>query len=462
MATHLLALHRAGGWVSVAVAESTLRSLRITGLATAPVGSPELAALVTGRRWDRVVATLPARAAYYRFLDLPFRDHRRLAQAVGPALEEHVPLSLDDGVTTFDAVGPRRRNRVLAAMVRRTQIEELASEYADLAIAPSQWVWEPTAVLAAYQSSLDAELPTVIVDVGIDSSIVAAYSGHELMGIRVISAASEPGFARDLGWAVRTLETNAEHAVLGGRMYETAASIVAGELDGIRVETLSAECPAPLAERAQSGWRSLTSVVGLTLAAAGNADPPMLSFASGGGEAQTSTSERRDIVRRIAPWAGATVALLGLAAGIDAARLVRDASRLDHAAERIFTTAMPGTPGGAGRRMKLELKLSELERRQTELAGGVQADSALGILVAMSESIPSDLEVEFESFAYDPPNVRLRGQGASFETVTRVQQLLRESTPYNNVDVGDVRSAASGAGVQFELTIRLGEPRPAT
>ena len=82
-------------------------------------------------------------------------------------------------------------------------------------------------MLAAYQSSLDAELPTVVVDVGIDSSIVAAYSGHELMGVRVISAASEPGFARDLGWAVRTLETNAEHAVLGGRMYETAASIVA-------------------------------------------------------------------------------------------------------------------------------------------------------------------------------------------------------------------------------------------
>ena len=110
--------------------------------------------------------------------------------------------------------------------------------------------------------------------------------------------------------------------------------------------------------------------------------------------------------------------------------------------------------------MKLELKLEELLRRQAELQGGTSADSALGILVAMSEAVPGDVEVEFESYAFDPPNVRLRGQASSFETVTRLQEILRTSTSYQNVDVGDVRSAASGEGVQFELTIRLGGAQP--
>jgi hypothetical protein len=50
----------------------------------------------------------------------------------------------------------------------------------------------------------------------------------------------------------------------------------------------------------------------------------------------------------------------------------------------------------------------------------------------------------------------MRGQGTSFEVVTRLQQVLRESTPFQNIDVGDVRSAAGGTGVEFELTIRLG------
>jgi type II secretory pathway component PulL len=426
------------------------------------LGSPPIVELVGSRRWDRVICSLPARAAYYRFLDLPFRDHRRLAQAVGPALEEHVPLSLDDAVTSFDVTGGRRTGRVLAAMVRRTVIDEIAQSICALGITPSQWVWEPTAVLAAYRGVLDPQQPTLIVDVGIDCTVVATCAGGEVSGLRVIAAATEAGFARDLGWAVRTLETTAERAVLGGHHHENAAAPVAATLDSIRVETLPLDCPVALAERAQSAWRSLTTVVGLTLVAGGDAEPPILSFAPSGETAPSVGNERREMARRLAPWAGATLLLLAIAGGIDAARLLRDVTRLEHAADRIFSTAMPGVPGGAGQRMKLDLKLAELERRQTELAGGVPADSALGILVSMSDAIPDDLEVEFESYAYDPPNVRLRGQGGSFESVTRLQQLLRESTPYKNIDVGDVRSAASGEGVQFELTIRLGEPRPPT
>ena len=342
-------------------------------------------------------------------------------------------------------------------MARRTTIEDLTASLGALEVTPSQWVWEPTAVLAAYRRALDPEQPTVVVDVGVDCTVVAACVGKEVSGLLVVGAATEPGFARDLGWAVRTLETTAERAVLGGHLYESAAETVAATLDGVRVETLPQDCPVALADRAQSAWRTLTAVVGLTLVAGGDAEPPVLSFATSGEAVPSAGNERREILRRLGPWAGAAILLLAIAAGIDAARLVRDVGRLEKAAERIFSTAMPGVPGGAGQRMKLDLKLAELERRQTELAGGVQADSALGILVSMSEAVPADLEVEFESYAYDPPNVRLRGQGDSFESVTRLQQLLRESTPYKNVDVGDVRSAASGEGVQFELTIRLGE-----
>ncbi len=460
MATHVLALHATAAWVSAAAAESTLRSFRIAALASAPAGAPEIAELVSSRRWDRVLCTLPARAAFYRFLDLPFRDRRKLALAIGPALEEHVPLSLDDGVTAFDTTGPRHTGRVLAAMVRRSAIEELDATLGVLGVTPTQWVWEPTAVLAAYRSELSPERRTLVCDVAVECSVVAAFDGLELTGLRVIAAATETSFARDLGWAARTLETSAERVLLGGHHYETSAEVVAQTLDETRVELLPAEAPVVLAGHARSAWRSMTTVIGLSLVGAGDALAPVLSFAPYGGTTVAASEERREAVRRLAPWAGATVLLLLVALGIDAARLYRQSARYERAAERIFSTAMPGAPGGAGLRMKLDLKLEELLHRQAELQGGARADSALGILVAMSEAVPDDLEVEFESFAYDPPNARLRGQADAFETVTRLQEVLRSSTAYPNVDVGDVRSAASGEGVQFELSIRLGEAHP--
>jgi hypothetical protein len=457
VATQILALHHAGGHTTAVTAESTIRSLRVTGFVAGASEDPALRELTQSRQWDRVLCTLPADAAYFRFLELPFRDRRRLSQAVGPALEEHVPVSLDDATTAFDVSGSARSGRSLAAMARPAAIEQRIAESAAIAATPTMLVWHPCAVIAAYRRAIVADSPWLMADVGVDCTVVASVGTDELLGVRVIGPATDPEFARDLGWAMRTLQPAGERLVLGGALWETAAQTVADTLDGNRVESLPEDCPLPGSTPMRGVWRSLTASVGLVLVAAGEAEAPVLSFAPGGAQPSLTRTQWRDAARALAPWAIVTVALLTTAAAIDYGHLYSETSRLERTAERIFTTAMPGVPGGAGRRTKLDLKRDELEARQAELSGTASSEGALGILVAMSQAIPSDLGVEFETYAYDPPNVRMRGQGTSFEVVTRLQQVLRESTPFKNIDVGDVRSAAGGNGVEFELTIRLGE-----
>ncbi len=435
MATQILAFHVGAGHTTTVAAESTIRTLRVIGFAAGASDDPGLRELMQSRGWDRVLCTLPADAAFFRFLELPFRDRRRLAQAVCPALEDHVPVSLDDAATAFDVAGSARSGRSLAAMARHTVIEQRIAEVAAIAVTPTSLVWHPSAVVAAYRRAVVADSPWILVDVGMDCTVVAAVGMDELLGLRVIGAATEPEFTRDLRWAVRTLEPAGERLVLGGPHWETSAQSVADALDGHRVECLPEECPLASSPAMRGVWRSLTASVGLVLVAAGEAEPPVLSFAASGTQPDDTRSRWREAASALAPWAVIS---------------------LERIAERIFASAMPGVPGGTGRRTKLELKRDELEARQSELSGEGSREGALGILVAMSQAIPPDLGVEFETYAYDPPNVRMRGQGTSFEVVTRLQQVLRESTPFQNIDVGDVRSAAGGAGVEFELTIRLG------
>lgn len=454
MATQILALHVGAGHTTTVAAESTIRTLRVTGFAAGASDDPGLRELTQSRGWDRVLCTLSADAAFFRFLELPFRDRRRLAQAVGPALEDHVPVSLDDAATAFDVAGA---GRCLAAMARHSVIEQRIAEVEAIAATPTVLVWHPSAVVAAYRRAVLADSPWLLVDVGIDCTVVASVGKDELLGLRVIGAATEPEFTRDLRWAVRTLEPAGERLVLGGPHWETAAQSVADALDGHRVECLPEECPLASSPAMRGVWRSLTAAVGLVLVAAGEAEPPVLAFAASGAQPDDTRSRWREAASALAPWAVITVVLLAAAGALDYGRLYRESSRLERTAERIFTSAMPGVPGGTGRRTKLELKRDELEARQSELSGEGSREGALGILVAMSQAIPPDLGVEFETYAYDPPNVRMRGQGTSFEVVTRLQQVLRESTSLQNIDVGDVRSAAGGAGVEFELTIRLGE-----
>jgi hypothetical protein len=457
VATQILAFHLAGGQTTALTAESTIRSLRVTGFASGVSDDAGIRELLQARRWDRVLCTLPADAAFYRFLNLPFRDRRRLAQAVGPALEEHVPVSLDDATTAFDLSGSgRTSSRSLAALVRDAAIEQRIAEASGIAATPTLLVWQPCAVIAAYRRAIVADSPWILVDVGMDNTVVASIGLDEVLGIRVVGPATDPEFARDLRWAVRTLEPAGERLVLGGVHWETAAQTVAEALDGSRVECLPEDCPLPGSDSLRGTWRSLTAAVGLILVATGEAEPPVLSFLAGGAQAADARTHWRDATQVLAPWAIVTVVLLGAAVAMDYGRLYRETSRLDRTAERIFSTAMPGVAGGTGKRTKLELKRDELEARNAELSGSASKEGALGILVTLSQAIPADLGVEFETYAYDPPNVRMRGQGASFEVVTRLQQVLRESTPFQNVDVGDVRSAAGGTGVEFELTIRLG------
>jgi hypothetical protein len=147
--------------------------------------------------------------------------------------------------------------------------------------------------------------------------------------------------------------------------------------------------------------------------------------------------------------------LFAAAATVDYVRLYRTATRLDKAVERVFTAAMPGVSGSSGRRTKMELRLQELEQKHAEANGSGRDGGVVTTLVKLSRTIPADFGVEFETFSYDPPNLRMRGQGTSFEVVTKLQETLRQAGDLGVIDVGDVRSSPTGDGVNFELSIRL-------
>jgi hypothetical protein len=109
---------------------------------------------------------------------------------------------------------------------------------------------------------------------------------------------------------------------------------------------------------------------------------------------------------------------------------------------------------GPGRRLKMETRAAELERRLGEAAGVGPGATPLGVLTDMSAAVPPDLEVEFDLYAYDPPTIRLRGRSTSFESVTRLQEVLRAGGRFAAVEVSDVRAAVD-KGVEFELTLKV-------
>jgi len=455
VANHILAIHLAAGQMEFAIAESTLRSLRVTALGRIDAASEVAREIVSERVWDRTVATLPADAAVFRLLDFPFHDRRRLAQAVGPALEEHVPMSLDEAETAYDFAGPGRRGRILGLMAARETVDTHLQLLRSMGIEPARLVWAPTATLEVYRRAGGDAAPFTALELAEDGATIATFDGHALTGLRIVRRADDRVFVRNLGWSLRTLDPPSDRVIVGGALAADLTGPLVETLSGLSLEPLPFDCPISLADAAVPGWRSSATPLGLALVAAGDAHHPVIDWPTSR-DALPERAEMRLAARKLAPWAAVTIVSLAATSAFNYARVQRRSNALERQADAIFREVMPAGTGGAGKRMKMELRVAELERRETELSGGSGQGTPLGVLAKMSAAVPKDLDVEFDSYVYDPPHVRLRGQGGSFESVTRLQQLLQQSGQFGEVSVSDVRASATGEGVVFELTVKLG------
>jgi hypothetical protein len=315
-------------------------------------------------------------------------------------------------------------------------------------------VWAPSAILAVYRLAAGDDAAFAAVDVSEDGSVIACFDGPRLRGLRVLQPSDRDTLVRNLVWSLRTLDPP-ERVIVGGSLAMDLSGPLAESLSGFAVEQLPFDCPVTLAEGASTGWRACVAPLGLVLAATGEISTPLIEF-SLDSASNLEPSQARQAVAQILPWAAAAAAGLVFAAAFDYANLRRQASRLEERAQLLARPVLPGGTTGPGLLTKLGMRAAELEKRQGEGQGSGAEISPLGVLAIMSSSVPRELEIEFDTYVYEPPGVRLRGQGASFETVTLLQQALQANERFREVAVSDVRAAVGGEGVVFEVRLQLG------
>jgi hypothetical protein len=103
----------------------------------------------------------------------------------------------------------------------------------------------------------------------------------------------------------------------------------------------------------------------------------------------------------------------------------------------------------------MEMRLRELSgKAEAEGAGG--AGSPLDLLAALSRDVPKTLDVTVDHVDHQPTLARVSGHAASFETVTKMQELLQKGGAFARVEVKDVHASVSGSGVDFLLELGTG------
>lgn len=474
MAQRILAIEIAGDCVRGALAERNWNSLAMLDAIEEHRGAdeddlaPALARLLDeAGNPDMVVSALPGELVVKRMLALPFKDQRRLTQTVPFALEEHLPLGVDEAVVAFTRVGRENdKTLVLAAMVRKEDLRRHLELLARAGI-------NPTAVTlsALALASLLARVRNghggahLLVDLDRDStSMVLLDDGGMPRAIRTVVAelgasngTPAPGASAILGAVRQTLlahssEREQPELVLTGPMAATPdVRRRMAEALAVPIRTLDEfDCAALLGPLSARSTRFAGCLAMLLAESPGSAVQP-LNFRQGEFAFRGRTGSLR-------PWrntiilAAAVAAALALHAGIRVTSNLRRLRQINREIAAIAAPALGRGVSGADAKDELAAQIAAMQK-QLHMMGGTGASALpLDTLMALSRALPPHLGAEIVDLTLDEGTLKLDGMADSFATVDRVKKALDLSGYFRNIQVTHATAGSDASKVEFRLT----------
>jgi general secretion pathway protein L len=449
---------------------------------------------------EYVVAALPGDRVTTRRLALPFRERRRLAQAVPFELEGQMPFALEDVMVDWDVVRDEgSRAEVIALAAPRAEVGRQLETLREAGLEPRTLEAEGLA-LANLAALFPQPGTKLYVDMGHRKTTLTLCAGGKALAMRTIPIAG-----RALTQAVaqeRRLVWNEAEGVKCDEGIQScaAAHFVMDRLGREIMRTLGGfesalAGQAPLEELTLLGGSArlhgmdelLAERVGLPVVRmtfprgeAGSAlvaggDPLLFSNAlalalRGTLRATTRMNLRREEfayrvdLRQIGRELTLTSRLAGLALLLGAVVLAtsiavqsRKADALERELRTLYAQAFPGQspPANVGVAMR-EAVRSAHER--ADALGVYRGNlSALDLLSEISARVPQDLEVVFEELSIDRQMVRIRGYSKSFEGVDRLRTELSKFEPFSQIQVSEIQSDEKHGGKSFSVTISMGQ-----
>lgn len=451
---------------------------------------------------EHVVCAVPSDRLTGRRLSFPFRDARRLSQAIPLAVSDELPFETHDVLMDWELVGgDRSQAEVLASVVPRGEVARLI-DLLRAAGAEPRVVEAEGLVLGGLAGWLELGGAHVLADFGARKTtlclcyegqpiatrsiplggqrLTEALAGDLALPLERAEAAKLEQGVRGRESAMRCLDRLTREIVRSLGAFEPAlAARGAGRIDGLVLlgggahlrdldRYLGERLGLPVSRPAPPGE------AGVAFVAAG--DPAQFGPAAalalrGSLKARTRTNFRQDefavrfdlgqLVRELA-WtgvlAGIALILLGVLAGTSIVLESRHAEAVEQEVSRLYASAFPGRPPPANVMGSMRNAVRSAHERADFLGVYRGNLSALDLLAEISALVPPDLEVVFEELSIDRQVVRIRGHSRSFEAVDRLRAELARYEPFSQIKVSEIQRDARLGANSFNLTISLAAP----
>ncbi|HSD09871.1 MAG TPA: type II secretion system protein GspL [Candidatus Binatia bacterium] len=475
MPNRILALDPHGAQLAAVIVETSFRSYQIVGYyseprdPSVPLGA-QLRTFVSrySMAADTVLSALPGDAAVYRFLELPFRDWRKLQQTVPFELESQVPFAVDDAIVDFQVIDKTANGaRVFAALAPKSRIEDHLKALAEAGLDPAVVDFAPLTTLNVLQL-FEGDRPEryAFLHVSAARGTLAIYRGGRLENLRVIDVAGEPpvpAFVREIVWSLKSLnggppsgdEVELRGMLIGGSSGPELLDSLRSRVD-LTIQRLE-DLPlrhVPAALHGRQG--TFAPALGLALREIADAPTLGLNFRRESFSYRRGQEEMQGVLTRLGVLGAVVLALFALWQGVSYYQLSSQYDELRNIVRQAFHEALPNTPV-VDEAEQLQQEIKKLQKQQQQLGFGPTGPvSPLEILRQISERAPTEPRINVDELAIDPDGVHLRAKTASFEAVETIRKKIAESPLFGEVQVKEPRTTTDGK-VEFRMNLLFGK-----
>ncbi len=455
---------------------------------------------------DHVVTALRGDRISSRRLVFPFRERRKLTQAVPFAVEGDLPFDLEDVAIDWEIVGgDRSATQVVALIAPRSDVSELLAALTR-AGCPPRILEAEGLVLGNLGAVFDLDGTRLLVDLGHSKTTFCLLAQGRPIAARSVPVGGRhltEAIAPDRGLSLEEAErSKCEDGVFRGGL-DSAPPLAAAVLDRIAhealrtlgslesvlaglgagaVEELTIFGGTALLDRIDGFLSERTRVraarlglprpgEGAGLVAGGSPiqfAPAIALALRGTSRACTRMNFRRDgfavrldverILRdfRSTGWI-ATAALL-ISVGSFASGAFLDARRariLEQESSRLYAEAFPSQPAPRNTIAALREEVRQATDR-AEFLGVYRGNlSALDLLTEISRRIPTTLDIVFEELSIDRQTIRMRVYAKSFQAADQLGAELAKFPPFSFTRIGSIETDRKTGGKRFNVTISL-------
>ena len=456
---------------------------------------------------DHVVSALPGDRISSRRLTFPFRERRKLAQAVPFEVADEVPFELEDIVIDWELLdGERSKANVIANVAPRAEVSAFLETLREAECEPRTLEAEGL-VLGNLAGLFALDGNRLLIDLGHRKTTLCLLVEGRALGARTVPVGGEAltaAIAEDRGLGLEAAEQlkcergvfDRHLAVLGPRTEAVldrigreivrslgSAETVLGAREISQTSLFGGTAQLDrlddyLAERtgiptARIGYPPEGADAGLVAAGEPVLFAPAIALAvRGTAQARTRMNFRQDEFavrvdlgrfgrefRSTAVLAAVSLGLALLSFGIGTWLDSRRAAALEREVARLYAEAFPGRPVPTSPLSALRSEV-ETANERADFLGVYRGNlSALDVLTEISSHVPKDLDVVLEELSIDRQTIRMRVYGKSFEAADRLRAELAKFPPFHQVRVGAIETDRKRGGKRFNVTIGLAEPK---